>query len=328
MSRRSPFWQPFTARTPLGYSTAGYFSTEPGPAYGTVRFTHVDGPLKRPYASPPIPSPSASHNLDAALSELQGTGSTDVRAVERPDGAIVAFYPLYDVDGALVEVVPRTRDTVVIADTAWRPLATLVRAARHAGMEEAVRRLRAVLLFVLEGSENRRVVDHSFANRLTLVGALPGTGRVRAPYAQLQSWADQYGLDLPGTRHQFVGVPAPDEVRLLIANPTADVASLGAWSGTGLLLAVSSRGGGELIDLPADGSGTGALGLGPIAVWDAMARVADRGETPTWERITGDLKDIAGEEDVRSLQGVPTQAWQRWAATYPEAFAEADRIAV
>src|SRR6185437_638212 len=100
------------------------------------------------------------------------------------------------------------------------------------------------------------------------------------------------------------------------------------WSGTGLLLAASSRGGGELVDLPADGSGTGAVGLGPVAGWDAMARVADRGETPTWERIIGDLKGMAGEEEVRSLQGVLTQAWQRWATTYPEAFAEADRIAV
>ena len=59
-----------------------------------------------------------------------------------------------------------------------------------------------------------------------------------------------------------------------------------------------------------------------------MARVADRGETPTWDQIVDDLKVMVGDEELRTLQAGLTQAWQRWAGTYPEAFAEADRIAV
>ncbi len=327
MSRRSPFWQSFTARTPLGYSTAGYFSTEPGPAYGTIRFTHVDGPLKRPYTSPPVPTPLTPDSLEATLEEMRGAGTCDVRSLRRPDGTIVAFYPLYDADGALVEVVPRTRDTVVIADTAWRPLAALVRAARHAGMEEAVRRLRAVLVFTLEGSDNPRIIHHVFANRLTLVAALPGTGRARAPYSQLRGWADQYGLDLPDADHEFDGVPDPDAIRRLVTMPPAGLNAPGAWAGAGLLVAVSSRAGAELIDLPADSRGNGASDIGPIALWDAMARMADRNEIPAWDQVVDDLKAPAGDES-RSPQGRLTQAWQRWAAAYPEAFAAADRIAV
>ena len=93
---------------------------------------------------------------------------------------------------------------MVIADTAWRPLATLVRAARHAGMEEAVRRLRAVLIFTLEGSDNRRVVNHPFASRLTLVGAhFPALGAPVPPMlsckagpANMDSTCPQHGTSL------------------------------------------------------------------------------------------------------------------------------------
>ncbi|MGH2345238.1 MAG: hypothetical protein ACRDG4_08430 [Chloroflexota bacterium] len=328
MSRRSPFWQPFSARTPLGYSVAGYFSTEPGSAYGTIRFTHVDGPLKRPYSSPPVPAPSAPESLATLLEAASGAGSSDVRALERPDGTTVAFYPLYDADGGLVEVVPRTRDTVVIADTPWRPLAALVRAARHAGMEEAVRRLRAILVFTLEGSDNARIARVSFPHRLTLTAALPGTGRARASYGQLQAWADQYGLDLPATRHQFSGAPNSAEVRTALARPAGVLPAPGAWSGTGLLLAISSRGGSELVDLPADWPAIGSESVGLIALWDAMARVADRGEVPTWDRMAALLPVKSGDEGSRSTLSAPTQAWQRWAVAYPEAFGAADQIAV
>ncbi len=327
MSRRSPYWQPFTARTPLGYSVAGYFSTEPGSAYGTIRFTHVDGPLKRPYTSPPVLAPTAAHMPATVLEAAGGGGAIDARALARPDGTIVAFYPLYDADGGLVEVVPRSRDTVVIADTPWRPLAALVRAARHAGMEEAVRRLRAILVFTLEGSDNARLTRVPFANRLTLTAALPGTGRMRAPFSQLQTWADQYGLDLPAIVHVFSGVPDRVGAASLV-RPIAGSSVLGAWPGTGTLLAVSSRGASELVDLPADGSVADPESVGPIALWDAMARVADRGEVPTWDRVAPWLPIRPGEDGPRGVPGALTQAWQRWAAAYPEAFGAAERIAV
>jgi hypothetical protein len=57
-----------------------------------------------------------------------------------------------------------------------------------------------------------------------------------------------------------------------------------------------------------------------------MARMADRGETPAWDQITADLKARTGN-DSRNLSAGLTQAWQRWAVAYPEAFAAADRIA-
>ena len=320
MSRRSPFWQPFTARTPLGYQLAGFFSQEPGPAYGTIRFTHVDGPLKRPYTSPPIPAPLPPTRLIEALRTARDGMVVEVRVTGRPDGAPIAFYPLYDAEGALVEVVPRTPDTVVVADTPWRSLATLVQSARHAGMEEAVRRLRAVLVFALEGSLNPRIVQQPFPIRLTLVAGLPGSGRARAHHGQLRVWASQYGLDLAAAIAEYKELP-DTEVMLAHLPTVADpLPSPGAWSATGVQLAISSRGGAELIDLPAGTASPGAKGSAALGLWDAMARVADRGLVPTWESVSPYLES----PDPAALG----RAWEDWEAAYPEAFQVAGQLAV
>jgi len=317
MSRRSPFWQPFTARTPLGYQLAGFFSQEPGPAYGTIRFTHVDGPLKRPYTSPPIPAPLPPTRLIEALRTARAETIVEVRVTPRPDGATIAFYPLYDADGALVEVVPRTVDTVVVADTPWRPLATLVQSARHAGMEEAVRRLRAVLVFALEGSLNPRIAQQPVPIRLTLVTGLPGSGRARAHHGQLRVWASQYGLDLAAAIAEYKELPDTEAMLAHVPSVAEPLPPPGAWPATGVHLAISSRGRAELIDLPA---GMGAEGRAAIGLWDAMARVADRGLVPTWESVTPYLE--------APDPGALGPAWEAWEAAYPEAFPIAGQMAV
>jgi hypothetical protein len=320
MSRRSPFWQPFTARTPLGYQLAGFFSQEPGSAYGTIRFTHVDGPLKRPYTSPPIPAPLPPTRLAEALQTARDATVVEARVTPRPDGAAIAFYPLYDADGALVEVVPRTVDTVVVADTPWRPLATLVQSVRHAGMEEAVRRLRAVLVFALEGSLNPRIIQQPFPIRLTLVAGLPGSGRSRAHHGQLRVWASQYGLDLAAAIAEYKDIPDTEALLAHLPIVAEPLPPPGAWSSSGVQLAISSRGGAELIDLPAGAASLGAEGCAALGLWDAMARVADRGLIPTWESVAPYL----GASDTNALDS----AWEDWETAYPEAFGNSARMAV
>src|ERR1700690_2714319 len=99
MSKRSPYWQPFSTRTPLGYSVSGFFNTEPGHSYGSIRFTHVDGALPRPFVTPGLPDyPQPEEHGDSVSLSLQ-SDLVDLRAVERPDGTPIAFYPLFDADG-------------------------------------------------------------------------------------------------------------------------------------------------------------------------------------------------------------------------------------
>ena len=337
MSKRSPFWQPFATHTPLGYAVAGFFYGEPGPNYGALRFTHVDGLLPRAYTSPGIPEPLPAAQLAAALETSQQLGGTDLRAVERPDGTPIAFYPLYNAEGALVEVVPRTRDTAVVVDTPWRPLAALVRAARHAGIEEAVRRQRAVFLFSLEGAENARIVRHDFPLRLTLTGVLRGNSRTLAGYPQVKTWARNYGLDLPITRAEFDHGQSIAEMSAQLralsgsagARPEGEPVP-GSLSQSGVLLWLSSRGGGELVDLPGGAALAGTGGVSPIMLWDIMARLADRGLAPSWERIGAELVRSLPGYDVRLLKQSFGSAWERWAALYPAAFAgmHDDRVAV
>lgn len=321
MSKRSPFWQAFSSKTPLGYPIAGYFNTEPGPAYGAIRFTHVDGALTRPYTIPGLPIfPRAS--LDHLHRQ---PGAVDVRAVERPDGTTVGFYPLFDADGALVEVVPRTRDAVVVSDTPWRPLARLIRQVHHAGIEEAVRRQRGVFVFALAGAENTRVARYSFPLRLVLHCVVRGSGRALATFGQMRSWANHYGLDLPATHQELDPRRDPEALAAELAGvlramqQRVAASALGAWEETGLVLWISGRAGVEALDLPV-GIPEHAK-IGALDVWDAMARLADHGTIPTRDRTAEILAGAFPNVDGAALGSLIGPHWQVWSQTYPEAFA-------
>lgn len=335
MSKRSPFWQSFSTQTPLGYSVAGHFNTEPGPNYGSIRFTHVDRPLARPYLSPGMPTFPQPANLTASIQSAASDDTVDLRAVERLDGTAIAFYPLFDGDGALVEVVPRTRDTVVVADTAWRPLAMLVGQARHAGIEEAVRRQRGVFVFQLVGSANPRLVNYPFRLRLVLHCVLRGTGRILATHGQMRSWANQYGLDLPATYAEFDTQIEPGALAAQLATMLQGVEAEardqlpGRLISSGAVLWASERGSATMLDLPAQLQGeTGSLN--PIVIWDAMARLADHGIVPTRERVAAALAANAPEPEIPTWIHRLEPAWERWSRVYPQAFAAAEnaRIAV
>lgn len=327
MSKRSPFWQAFSTQTPLGYAIAGYFNTEPGPVYGSIRFTHVDGILTRPFTIPGLPVlPRAS------LPELAvPTGTVDCRAVERPDGTTVGFYPLFNPDGELVEVVPRTADTVVVADTPWRPLARLIRQVHHAGIEEAVRRQRGVFVFSLSGALNARVVRQPVPLRLLLQYVVRGSGRALATFGQMRSWANHYGLDLPTTRLELDPRRDPaalaTEVGALLRQMEQRVedAPPGDWEAAGLVLWTSGRAGVEALDLP-----VGTPEPGPLAVWDAMARLADHAVVPSRDRTATALAARYPDLDAGALGSLIAPHWERWARAYPEAVAgvAAQRVAV
>jgi hypothetical protein len=143
----------------------------------------------------------------------------------------------------------------------------------------------------------------------------------------LRVWAGQYGLDLRSTVANFEGAPDADAVRSLLPAMNNPIPAPGQWPGSGLQVTISSRGGAELVDLPAEFSETGSGAVGAISLWDAMARVADRGLVPTWELVAADLAARRPAHDAGTLQGDLAQAWQRWAAAYPEAFSVAAQMA-
>jgi hypothetical protein len=331
MSKRSPFWQAFSTQTPLGYAIAGYFNTEPGPAYGAIRFTHVDGTLTRPFTTPGLPVLTRASVADLSVQP----GTVDCRAIERADGTLVGFYPLFNPEGELVEVVPRTVDMVVVADTPWRPLARLIRQVHHAGIEEAVRRQRGVFVFSLIGCENARVVRQSVPLRLLLHGVVRGSGRALATFGQLRSWANHYGLDLPATRLELdprrerAALAAEVGTLLCLMEQRTEGAPPGEWEASGLVLWTSGRAGVDALDLPV-GVAAGAPGICPLDVWDAMARLADHAVVPTRDRTTASLATAHPNLDSSSLGSLIAPHWERWARAFPEAFTgvAAQRVAV
>jgi hypothetical protein len=367
MSKRSPFWQAFSTTTPLGYAVEGHFHTEPGPNYGTLRVTRVDKPLPKPYLSPGLPEPSylsmkpdaacdrqaimpphglaaGGHPLSSATAskkdEQAGASwcladavnlladATDARLVERLDGTLVAFWPLFDAHGALVEVVPRTRDLPVAVNTSWRPLSALIRAARHAGIEEAVRRQRAVFVFSLAGYDNARVVAYPFAIRLVVHSVLRGSGRTLGTFKQVQGWARQYGLDLPETRAEL---DLPGNIESFVSRLNDAVgqrdatgqAPIGRRLDGGCVVWVSTRQGARLLDvLPDQGPG----GVLAMSLFDTLARIADHDAVPTLDAALQQMSRLSGDTPrAEKLE----MFWRYWANAYPLAFPTqpADRIA-
>jgi hypothetical protein len=198
----------------------------------------------------------------------------------------------------------------------------MVSAARHAGIEEAVRRQRAVLVFTLAGDENARIVRHAFQKRLFLHSALQGAGRSLATYGQLRTWSGQYGLDLPDTILDLDRSSNADSIALALtaardAN-TAPVPPLpGAWEDAGHTLWVSSRTNSRLVDLvpvmaPCE--------VAPLPVWDAMARIADRSEIPTPAATASELLRTRQHTNASTGTASIQAHWQAWADTYPTAF--------
>jgi hypothetical protein len=283
----------------------------------------VDGALTRPYTVPGLPQlPCAS------LADLQvRPGTIDCRAVDRPDGTLVGFYPLFNPDGELVEVVPRTVDSVVVTDTPWRPLAQLISRVHHAGVEEAVRRQRGVFVFALIGAENVRVVGYPFPLRLVLHSVVRGSGRALATFGQMRSWANHYGLDLPATRLELDPRRDPAllaaEVTALLRPMEAQTAGAapGAWQTSGIILWTSGRSGVDALDLPV-GTTAGRPGFGPLDVWETMSRLADHAIVPTRERTAAALAGAWGLEGA-GLSGQIAPHWERWALAYPSAMAGA-----
>ena len=149
-------WQPFDALSPGGIPFSGYLCRQESDKLGMLAVTSLDGQERLEFipAMPKIHYPYIQ-DRDGRLqvSIPVPINIVDARFTVKLDGTAIIFYPLTAPDGAVLEVIPRTRLLPVLAPSRWGDWHGLLAEALpdRAPVERAVREQHVVLAFELWG---------------------------------------------------------------------------------------------------------------------------------------------------------------------------------
>jgi len=202
-------WQPFDAVSPGGIRFSGYLCRQESDKLGMLAVTLLDRQERLEFipAMPKIHYPyiqDREGHLQVSISVPNNI--VDARFTVKLDGTAIIFYPLTAPDGAVLEVIPRTRLLPVLAPSRWGDWHGLLREVLpdRTPVERAVREQHVVLAFELWGYRNPHLIRYDTPLALTLHTAI--RHRKPASYRRLADIASRYGLDLAPT----LEVAAPD----------------------------------------------------------------------------------------------------------------------
>ncbi len=209
-------WQPFDALSPGGIPFSGYLCRQESDKLGMLAVTRLDGQERLEFipAMPKIHYPyiqDREGRLQVSISVP--INIIDARFTVKLDGTAIIFYPLTAPDGAVLEVIPRTRLLPVLAPSRWGDWHGLLADVlpNRGPVEAAVREQHVVLVFELWGYRNPHLVRYEQPLALTLHTAI----RHRKPvsHQRLADIAQRYGLALAPT----LEAAAPDAAGLAAA---------------------------------------------------------------------------------------------------------------
>ena len=204
-------WQPFDLITPGGIPFAGYVCRHESDKLGLLAITELAGEdrLEFIYAMPKIHYP---YQLDrkgvphVVISVPQNI--VDARFNLKLDGTAIIFYALKDIQGNVLEVIPRTRLRPILQPSRWGDWNALLAEALpdRSAVEQAVTAQNITMVFELWGYRNPHLITYDTPLALTLHTAI----RHRKPvsYRHLADIARRYGFDLVPTIE--VAKPDPD----------------------------------------------------------------------------------------------------------------------
>ena len=208
-------WQPFEAASPGGLPFAGYVCRQESEKLGMLALTSVTGAerLEFVYAMPKIHYPYPPDRRGHAGAQLAipvPQNAVDARFTIKLDGTAIIFYALTDVEGNVLEVIPRTRLQPVLTPSRWGDWNALLADALpdRSGIERAVRDQGVVLAFELWGYRNPHLVKYDAPLKLTLHTAIRHKKIVS--HRLLTDFAGRYGFELV----ESIEVARPDSAGL------------------------------------------------------------------------------------------------------------------
>ncbi|MDY6876749.1 MAG: hypothetical protein SWK90_11190 [Chloroflexota bacterium] len=166
-------WQDFSVTSPGGVDFAGYLCRQESERLGTLALTQVEGRERLEFIAgmPKVPYPYQRDRHDQVQLVIPiPPRATDARFTLKLDGTCILFYALRDEEGAVLEVIPRTRLQPALKPSRWGDWNVLLAEVLPdpTPVERAVREQGLTLAFELWGHRNPHLVSYDVPLALTL----------------------------------------------------------------------------------------------------------------------------------------------------------------
>lgn len=188
----------FKQKTKKGNIIEGYICRKPNEYLGSMFIEKVNNE----------DNPQFIHSMPKIhyySKKIEGIEAEEIIFHEKLDGSCIIYYPLYQ-DGEVIEVIPKTRNTVIADDFIFN----LLKKAITYPIEEIVKEYDIVLMFELYGVLNQHEIYNPDAYcSLTLIGGYSINTNQMYSNSMLDSFAEKYNLKRPRhliTVHGFRGV--------------------------------------------------------------------------------------------------------------------------
>lgn len=188
----------FKQKTKKGNIIEGYICRKPNEYLGSMFIEKVNNE----------DNPQFIHSMPKIhyySKKIEGIETEEIIFHEKLDGSCIIYYPLYQ-DGEVIEVIPKTRNTVIADDFIFN----LLKKAITYPIEEIVKEYDIVLMFELYGVLNQHEIYNPDAYcSLTLIGGYSINTNQMYSNSMLDSFAEKYNLKRPRhliTVHGFHGV--------------------------------------------------------------------------------------------------------------------------
>ena len=188
----------FKQKTKKGNIIEGYICRKPNEYLGSMFIEKVNNE----------DNPQFIHSMPKIhyySKKIEGIETEEIIFHEKLDGSCIIYYPLYQ-DGEVIEVIPKTRNTVIADDFIFN----LLKKAITYPIEEIIKEYDVVLMFELYGVLNQHEIYNPDAYcSLTLIGGYSINTNQMYSNSMLDSFAEKYNLKRPRhliTVHGFRGV--------------------------------------------------------------------------------------------------------------------------
>lgn len=188
----------FKQKTKKGNIIEGYICRKPNEYLGSMFIEKVNNE----------DNPQFIHSMPKIhyySKKIEGIETEEIIFHEKLDGSCIIYYPLYQ-DREVIEVIPKTRNTVIADDFIFN----LLKKAITYPIEEIVKEYDIVLMFELYGVLNQHEIYNPDAYcSLTLIGGYSINTNQMYSNSMLDSFAEKYNLRRPRhliTVHRVQGV--------------------------------------------------------------------------------------------------------------------------
>lgn len=188
----------FKQKTKKGNIIEGYICRKPNEYLGSMFIEKVNNE----------DNPQFIHSMPKIhyySKKIEGIETEEIIFHEKLDGSCIIYYPLYQ-DGEVIEVIPKTRKTVIADDFIFN----LLKKAITYPIEKIIKEYDTVLIFELYGVLNQHGIYNPDAYcSLTLIGGYSINTNQMYSNSMLDSFAEKYNLRRPRhliTVHGLQGV--------------------------------------------------------------------------------------------------------------------------